>query len=210
VTASAISAISSIEARIGAIQSRLGVASRATAASDFAPAAAATTTSAAASATATPASFDGVTAEVDALLRSFGLPIAAPATSGGLDPATPFASSFESAGARWGISPTVLAGIGWVESRFQVDALSSAGAQGMMQFLPSTAAAMGVDPYDPAAAIEGAARYLRGQLDRFGSIEMAVAAYNVGPGAIAAAGGILPGSQAARYVDAVFTASGRM
>ena len=100
--------------------------------------------------------------------------------------------------------------MGYVESRFQTDVVSSAGAVGMMQFMPSTAASMGVDPRDPASAIDGAARYLRTQIDRFGSIEMALASYNVGPGAMANAGGIQPGSQAERYVNAVLSAKARV
>lgn len=123
----------------------------------------------------------------------------------------PYSSLFNAAGARYGIPPVVLAGMGYVESRFQLHVVSSAGAQGMMQFLPGTAAAMGVDPWDPASAVDGAARYIRNALDRFGgSLEMAVGAYNIGPGAMARAGAVLPGSQAETYVNAVMQAAGRM
>lgn len=138
-------------------------------------------------------------------------------TTSPVDPATqvradvPYASLFNAAGARYGIPPAVLAGMGYVESRFQLHVVSSAGAQGMMQFLPGTAASMGVDPWDPASAVDGAARYIRNALDRFGgSLEMAVGAYNIGPGAMARAGAVLPGSQAEKYVNAVMQAAGRM
>ena len=124
--------------------------------------------------------------------------------------ATPHAALFNEAGARWGIPPTVLAGMAYVESRFQNDAVSQAGAVGMMQFLPSTASSMGVNPYDPSSAIDGAARYLRTALDRFGSLDMAIGAYNIGPGAMARAGAVNPGTQADRYVTAVRAAAGRM
>jgi len=124
--------------------------------------------------------------------------------------ATPHAALFNEAGARWGIPPTVLAGMAYVESRFQNDAVSQAGAVGMMQFLPSTAASMGVNPHDPNSAIDGAARYLRTALDRFGSLDMAIGAYNIGPGAMARAGAVNPGTQADRYVTAVRAAAGRM
>ena len=124
--------------------------------------------------------------------------------------ATPHAALFNEAGARWGIPPTVLAGMAYVESRFQNDAVSQAGAVGMMQFLPSTASSMGVNPYDPSSAIDGAARYLRTALDRFGSLDMAIGAYNIGPGAMARAGSVNPGTQADRYVTAVRAAAGRM
>lgn len=123
----------------------------------------------------------------------------------------PYASLFNAAGARYGIPPTVLAGMGHVESRFRLDAVSGAGAQGMMQFLPGTAAEMGVNPWDPASAVDGAARYIRKAVDRFGgSLEMAVGAYNIGPGAMARAGAVLPGSQAETYTNAVMQAAGRM
>jgi peptidoglycan DL-endopeptidase CwlO len=134
------------------------------------------------------------------------------ASSGGAEsqvsPTTPYASLFESAADRYGVPAKVLAAIGYVESRFQTDAVSSAGAVGMMQFLPTTAASMGVDPYDPASAIDGTARYLRSALDRFGSIEQAIASYNVGPGSIARSGGVQPGSQAERYLTQVLDATG--
>lgn len=134
--------------------------------------------------------------------------VAGVSVSGGVSPSTPHAALFEAAGARHGIPPRVLAAMGWVESRFRTDAVSSAGAVGMMQFLPGTAASMGVDPHDPASAIDGAARYLRSALDRFGSLEEAIAAYNVGPGTIARAGGVQPGSQAERYLTKVLEATG--
>ena len=131
----------------------------------------------------------------------------AAAIGGSVSPSTPYASLFEQAGQRHGIPPRVLAAIGWVESRFRTDAVSSAGAVGMMQFLPGTAASMSVDPHDPASAIDGAARYLRHALDRFGSLDQAIASYNVGPGSIARAGGVQPGSQAERYLIKVLEAT---
>ena len=118
---------------------------------------------------------------------------------------TPYAAEFVAAGERYGIAPTVLAAVGFVESSYRPDAVSSAGAIGVMQLMPATAASLGVDATNPASAIEGAARMLSGLRDRFGSIELALAAYNVGPGTIANAGGITPGSQAERYVNKVLS-----
>jgi soluble lytic murein transglycosylase-like protein len=144
------------------------------------------------------------------------VPTGAPGAVGGVpgadqvNAATPHAALFNEAGARWGIPPTVLAGMAYVESRFRNDVVSQAGAVGMMQFLPSTAASMGVNPHDPTSAIDGAARYLRTALDRFGSLDMAIGAYNIGPGAMARAGSVNPGTQADRYVTAVRAAAGRM
>jgi len=144
------------------------------------------------------------------------VPTGAPGAVGGVpgadqvNAATPHAALFNEAGARWGIPPTVLAGMAYVESRFRNDVVSQAGAVGMMQFLPSTAASMGVNPHDPTSAIDGAARYLRTALDRFGSLDMAIGAYNIGPGAMARAGSVNPGTQADRYVTAVRATAGRM
>lgn len=118
----------------------------------------------------------------------------------------PFADLFNSAGEKYGISPKVLAAVAKVESSYHTDAVSPAGAQGMMQFMPATAAGLGVDPFDPASAVDGAARMLSGLTQRFGSVDLALAAYNIGSGALARAGGIQPGSQAERYVGAVHRA----
>ena len=75
-----------------------------------------------------------------------------------------------------------------------------------MQFMPATAQEMGVDPWDPASAIDGAARYLRNSLDRFGSVDLAVASYNAGPGAVARHGGIPPYPETQNYVRTVLDA----
>jgi soluble lytic murein transglycosylase-like protein len=220
---SAISSIAGVQARIGTIEQRLGIARP----TSVATSATATNATVAGTRTATRASsnspidvtgsFESVAASIETALAGWttsastsNAPITGTTTSGRVDPSTPYAQLFEQAGAQWGIDAKVLAGVAYVESRFQTDVVSSAGAVGMMQFLPSTAASMGVDPRDPASAIDGAARYLRTQIDRFGSIEMALAAYNVGPGAIANAGSIEPGSQAERYVDAVLAATERV
>ena len=79
----------------------------------------------------------------------------------------------------------VLAAVAKTESAFDPNAVSHAGATGLMQFMPATAEEMGVDPLDPASAIDGAARYLTQNLRRFGSLELALAAYNAGPGRVA-------------------------
>jgi hypothetical protein len=68
------------------------------------------------------------------------------------------------------------------ESRFEASAVSHAGAQGIAQFMPATAARVGLDnPFDPLEAIPAAARLLRDLLDRFGNLGLAAAAYNAGP-----------------------------
>lgn len=80
-----------------------------------------------------------------------------------------------------GVPAEVLAAVIHVESRWRADALSAAGAVGLMQLMPSTAAALGVDPRDPGQNARGGARYLRAMLDHFGATAQALAGYNAGP-----------------------------
>lgn len=120
----------------------------------------------------------------------------------------PYADLFRAAGAEHGIQPSVLAAVAKVESAFDPTAVSHAGATGLMQFMPSTAEAMGVDPLDPASAIDGAARYLSENLRRFGSLELSLAAYNAGPGAVQRHNGIPPYTETLNYVPKVMAAAG--
>ena len=106
--------------------------------------------------------------------------------------------------ARFDLSPALIEALVWQESRWRAQAVSSAGARGLAQLMPGTARAMGVDPDDPFANLEGGARYLREQLDRFdGDIEKALAAYNAGPGRVMAANGIPAIRETQTYVAAV-------
>ena len=93
--------------------------------------------------------------------------------------------------ARYDLSPALIEAVVWQESRWRENAVSPVGARGLAQLMPGTARDLGVDPNDPVANLEGGARYLRQQLDRFdGDIERALAAYNAGPGRVMRAGGI--------------------
>jgi len=87
---------------------------------------------------------------------------------------------------RYGIDPRILRAVCFIESRFRPDATSSKGARGLMQFMPATAARYGLqNPYDPRGAIDAAARYLRDLLRKFGGrVDLALAAYNAGEGAV--------------------------
>ena len=87
---------------------------------------------------------------------------------------------------RYGIDTRILQMICFVESRFRTDAVSPKGARGLMQFMPETAARYGLkNPNDPKEAIDAAAHYLRDLLERFGGrVDLAVAAYNAGEGAV--------------------------
>ena len=89
------------------------------------------------------------------------------------------------------------------ESRCRMNAVSGKGALGLMQLMPGTAAQMGVNPYIADQNIRGGARYLRQQIDRFGSIPLALAAYNAGPGAVTKYGGIPPYRETRDYVTKI-------
>lgn len=105
---------------------------------------------------------------------------------------------------RFDLSPALLEAVVWQESRWRADAVSPAGARGLAQLMPSTARYLGVDPDDPHANLEGGARYLREQLDRFdGDLEKALAAYNAGPGRVIRAGGIPDIRETRGYVAAI-------
>jgi len=75
---------------------------------------------------------------------------------------------------------------------------------GLAQLMPETAKSLGVtDPFDPVQSINGGAAYLRQMLDKFGSVEKALAAYNAGPGAVIKAGGIPPYAETQNYVQKI-------
>lgn len=115
------------------------------------------------------------------------------------------AQLFVDAGERHGVDPMLLASVSRNESNFRLDAKSRAGALGLMQFMPATARAMEVDPMNPASAVDGAARLLRGQKERFGSWDLAVAAYNAGGPAVKRHGGIPPFAETRKYVERVMS-----
>jgi soluble lytic murein transglycosylase-like protein len=91
--------------------------------------------------------------------------------------------------ARWNVSAGLLAAQLMAESGFDPGATSPAGALGIAQFMPATAAAYGLrDPFDPVAAIGAQAHLISDLLARFGSVPLALAAYNAGPGAVDSCG----------------------
>lgn len=86
---------------------------------------------------------------------------------------------------KYGLPPGLMRAIVAVESGGRAHRISFAGAMGPAQLMPGTAALLGVsDPFDPQEAIDGGARYLSQQLKRSGRVDLAVAAYNAGPGAV--------------------------
>lgn len=106
--------------------------------------------------------------------------------------------------AKYDISAALLEAVVWQESRWNSDAVSPVGARGLAQLMPGTARQLGVDADDPHMNLEGGARYLRQQLDRFGgNVEKALAAYNAGPARVARAGGIPAIRETRDYVRAI-------
>ncbi|GAA4738645.1 hypothetical protein GCM10023350_23730 [Nocardioides endophyticus] len=119
---------------------------------------------------------------------------------------TPYASLFEGAAARYGVSADLLSAVAKQESGYNPSVTSHAGAQGLMQLMPATAQGLGVtNAYDPGQAVDGAARLLSSLLDRFGSTELALAAYNAGPGAVLRYDGIPPYAETQSYVRSVMS-----
>jgi len=122
----------------------------------------------------------------------------------GTGASTPYAAEIDAAAAKYNVDPALLRGLIRQESNFNANATSPAGARGLTQLMPGTAAALGVDPSVPAQAIEGGAKYLRQQLDRFGNDPAkALAAYNAGPGAVQRYGGVPPYAETQNYVRKV-------
>ena len=131
---------------------------------------------------------------------------AVPGTVGGASlSGVPYADLFTRAGSRHGVDPALLAAVAQQESGFDASAVSPAGAQGLMQFMPATARGLGVDPFDPASAVDGAARYLADLTRQFGSTELGLAAYNAGPGTVRRYGGIPPYTETQDYVRSVMS-----
>lgn len=101
-----------------------------------------------------------------------------------------WAAAIEATAARHGIDGRLFAALVWSESGFNPGVVSHAGALGLAQLMPGTARGLGVDPHDPLQNLDGGARYLRTQLDTFGRVDLALAAYNAGPGRVHRAGGV--------------------
>lgn len=115
----------------------------------------------------------------------------------------PLAATAVAAGSHHDVSPALVDTVARRESAYRAGAVSRAGAIGLMQLMPATAHALGVDPRNPSANMDGGALYLRQQITRFdGRIDLALAAYNAGPGAVERYGGIPPYRETRAYVAA--------
>ena len=114
-----------------------------------------------------------------------------------------WAPAIQDAAEHAGIDPALLASVVRHESNFDPAVVSHAGAIGLAQLMPGTAAGLGVDPTDPQANLRGGATYLRDQLNRFGDLDLALAAYNAGPNRVAQAGGVPRIEETQTYVARV-------
>lgn len=219
--------IASIQARIGAAQPPMGrraatftLGGTTTSSSSSSTAAAGTTSTTAAGTTST-----ATTSASTLTHAATGEPVAldgaarAGQTPAGGSASTPqtvaaLAARLPAQGQQWagaidraareaGIEPTLLASVVRHESNFDQGVVSHAGAIGLAQLMPGTADWMGVDPHNAEENLAGGARYLREQLDRFGTVELALAAYNAGPNAVTRAGGVPRYAETQAYVPRV-------
>ncbi|HEX4727862.1 MAG TPA: NlpC/P60 family protein [Jatrophihabitans sp.] len=123
--------------------------------------------------------------------------------TGSLSGVGQFAGIFAQNEARYQLPTGLLAAVAETESGGNTSAVSPAGAQGLMQLMPSTAQGLGVDPWNPGQAVQGAAQLLSGYLHRFGSVPLALAAYNAGPAAVEQYGGVPPYTETQNYVSRI-------
>lgn len=109
----------------------------------------------------------------------------------------------EAAAAKFGVPKDLFARLVQSESNWDPNAISPAGAIGLAQLMPETAAILGVDPTDPQANLEGGALYLKQQYMRFRSWKLAIAAYNAGPEAVEKYDDVPPYPETQAYVFAI-------
>jgi cell wall-associated NlpC family hydrolase/soluble lytic murein transglycosylase-like protein len=130
--------------------------------------------------------------------------VSAPSGSAGSTVSGPYSELFTAAGRKYGVDPALLSAVAKAESGYRPDARSPAGALGLMQIMPGTARSLKVDPLSPTQAVDGAARLLSGYLkDNSGRVDLALASYNAGPGAVKRYGGVPPYSETRTYIQRV-------
>ncbi len=139
----------------------------------------------------------------------FSLSAAGNAASGSSPSTAQLQAMAAQAAQQYGVPVNVFQALVEQESGYQTQAISSAGAVGLTQLMPATAASMGVtDPSDPAQSLAGGAKYLSQLLSEFRSVPLALAAYNAGPGAVKFYQGIPPYAQTQSYVASIMKNAG--
>ncbi|WP_380176282.1 NlpC/P60 family protein [Kineococcus sp. DHX-1] len=124
-------------------------------------------------------------------------------STGATSRSAPYESAFTAAEQKYGLPSGLLRAVAKQESGFDPTARSHAGATGLMQFMPATARSLGIDPTDPFASIDAAGKYLSGHLKTFGSVSLALAAYNAGAGNVKKYGGVPPFAETQNYVKKI-------
>lgn len=137
----------------------------------------------------------------DGEMHRMDAPAPTPAPRARIAPGPATRSLIAAAAEAYDLSPALLESVAEQESGFNPAAVSPKGALGLMQLTPETARALHVDPADLRANIYGGAAYLRAQIDRFnGRLDLALAAYNAGPGAVERHGGVPPYRETQAYI----------
>lgn len=121
------------------------------------------------------------------------------------EPGTDLGNVIDRAARMEGIDRNLVRAVIQTESSFNSSAQIKDGAIGMMQLMPDTAAEMNVDPRNPRENIEGGVKYLGKMMDRYDSLEEALAAYNAGPSAVEEHGGVPPFDETQNYVKKVLS-----
>lgn len=123
---------------------------------------------------------------------------------------TPYGEIIAAASEAEGVNPMLVRALIEVESKFRPTARSRKGAMGLMQLMPSTAREYNVrNPFEPKANIEAGIKHLKTLIDRFGSsIELGLAAYNAGPGAVEKFNGVPPYRETRNYVSRILSLAG--
>jgi hypothetical protein len=140
-------------------------------------------------------------------------PAAVTAEDGQVDPAllekTPYGEIIAAMSEAHGVNPMLVRALIQVESNYKPKAKSNKGAMGLMQLMPSTARAYNVrNPYDPKANISAGVKHFKSLLDRLGAVDLALAAYNAGEGAVKKFNGIPPYRETRNYVSRILSLAG--